>query len=888
MTRATWLLTALLPSILNTLPAAGDEPSEPSDLRTMLRERFDADRSGRLDEAERDTLRKERSKRGVPFDGNSRSGAGPRQGDRRQWTVPPQWLERYDTNKDGTLDQTEMRAAFAQMRKRHDEVVKQYDANGDGELGDAEHDKLRKDIETGVITDVPDSVLRRRRRGRGPTVATPGIRWQDFDDDRDGRFDATELAAARATLRGERPSGETPQAEAVEIPKPPAEPAEPAEPLADDAEQTRGVKFSHRRGLIEKEFGLELRSRTPQARIRYTLDGSEPTESAGTLYTGPIRVTRTSVVRARAFADGLLPSRTSTRTFLRLADVIRQSPDGLPPAGFHLRWGANAVDYGMDPRVVDDPTYASQIVDALKSIPSISLVADPEDLFGEEKGIYANARRDGREWERRASIELLFPDARSGFQEDCGVRVRGGFSRSSGNPKHAFRLFFRKEYGEGKLKYPLFGSQGAAEFDNIDLRCSQNYSWSMGRDPRGLFVRDQFSRDTQLAMGHPAARGEYYHLYINGHYWGLFNSCERPEASYGATYFGGNKDEYDVIKVNTGRNAFSSQSYGVSTTDGNLRAWRRLWDAADAGLEDNAAYFRLQGRDLDGRDNPDHEALLDVVNLIDYMLVVFYSGNMDAPISKFTGNRRINNWYGIRHRDGSDGFCFFLWDSEHTLLDVGEDRTGPFPAGDRFGFSNPQWLWQRCLDNAEFRMKVADRIHRHFSNSGALTRETATARFLHRTRQIEAAVIAESARWGDSRGRSRSRGGDSLPRTRDVEWRAEVDRIVEDYFPKRGAIVLDQLWQHGLIPEIVPPELSRHGGELARDAELTIEAPAGEIWYTIDGRDPRRIGGALNTSATRYEGPIRLDAGARVRCRVRQDDEWSALTTARFTISAAK
>src|SRR6185436_13607177 len=170
------------------------------------------------------------------------------------------------------------------------------------------------------------------------------------------------------------------------------------------------------------------------------------------------------------------------------------------------------VDYGMDQDVVDDPKYRDAIRPALKSLPTFSLVLDVDDLFGPERGIYANAEKGGREWERAASVELLPGPGQKGFESNCGVRIRGGFSANGFNPKHAFRLFFRKEYGAGKLEYPVFGDAKTREFDSFDLRCSQNYSWNIGSDPRALFLRDQFSRDLQLAMGQPAARGDFCHL----------------------------------------------------------------------------------------------------------------------------------------------------------------------------------------------------------------------------------------------------------------------------------------------------------------------------------------------------------------------------------------
>ena len=73
-----------------------------------------------------------------------------------------------------------------------------------------------------------------------------------------------------------------------------------------------------------------------------------------------------------------------------------------------------------------------------------------------------------------------------------------------------------------------------------------------GRQPRHLRPRPVQPRLAAGTWATRRERGEYYHLYINGQYWGLFNTCERPEASYGETYFGGRKEDYDVIKVEAG------------------------------------------------------------------------------------------------------------------------------------------------------------------------------------------------------------------------------------------------------------------------------------------------------------------------------------------------
>ena len=231
----------------------------------------------------------------------------------------------------------------------------------------------------------------------------------------------------------------------------------------------------------------------------------------------------------------------------------------------------------------------------------------------------------------------------------------------SPNAKHAFRFFFRSEYGPAKLQYPEFGKDAAQEFDNIDLRTFSNYSWSLSDDPRCTFMRDQFNRDMQFSLGQSTARGHYCHLYINGHYWGLFNVVERPEASFGATYFKGKQDDFDVIKIGRGKGKGEGNTqYGLFATDGSLDAWERFWKICKAGLESDAAYQRILGNNPDGTRNPDYEVFLDVDNLIDYMLVIFYGGNLDAPITAFGANRSANNWYGIRNRNGDEGFRYYV------------------------------------------------------------------------------------------------------------------------------------------------------------------------------------------------------------------------------------
>jgi hypothetical protein len=632
------------------------------------------------------------------------------------------------------------------------------------------------------------------------------------------------------------------------------------------------TKFSHNRGFYDTPFDLIITTATPGATIRYTTNGVPPTEATGIVYTGPIRISGTTTVRAGAFLAGYQPSDIDTQTYIFLDDVIRQSPTGAAPPGWPSSWGANVVNYGMDPDIVNNPAYSPTIKNDLKTLPSFSIVMNLNDLFNSTTGIYANPSQDGITWERPCSLELVYPDATKGFQINAGIRIRGGYSRSTQNPKHAFRFFFRQEYGAGKLNYPLFGDEGASEFDKIDLRTFQNYSWSFSGDPTGIFMRDQFSRDTQLEMGYNAERGNFYHLYINGVYWGIYNTCERPEAAYGETYYGGVEADYDTIKVEAG-------PYTINATDGNMTAWTALYNLAKAGLSTDAAYQRLLGNNPDGTPNPAYPVYIDLDNLIDYMLLIIYTGNKDAPISNFLGNDSPNNWYGLRNRNIGTrmGFQFFAHDSEHTLLpfDLNIDRTGPFPAGDTsVSKSSPQYIFKQLTPNAEFRLRVADRVQRYFFNGGLLTPEANRTRLLRRKAELDRAVVGESARWGDSKR--------TTPLTRQ-DWLNAVNDVLNNFLPQRTQIVIDQLKADSLYPNVAAPSFNQYGGNVNPGFSLTMSG-AGQIYYTLDGTDPRLPGGATSSKAVRYIAAIPLNQNSHVKARILSAGVWSALVEAQFNI----
>ena len=644
------------------------------------------------------------------------------------------------------------------------------------------------------------------------------------------------------------------------------------------------TSFSVDRGFFTNAFDVAINCKTDGSEIYYTIDGTTPTADNGTLYTAAVTIDQTTVLRAAAFVTGYQPSDVDTQTYLFLSDIITQSADA---SSLAPEWPSSSVndqvfDYEMDPDVVTDPDYADQIEEALLDIPSISIVTDPDNLFDADSGIYVNAMSDGALWERETSVELINPDGTAGFQINGGVRIRGGSSRNSSNPKHSFRLFFRSEYGTSRLNYKLFGDEGADSFKRMDLRTGQNYSWQYGsRGGESTWLYDIFTRDVHREMGQPYTRSRFYHLYLNGQYWGLYQTEERPDARYGESYCGDDNDDYDVVK--------SGDSSGlIEATDGVLDDYQALWTAVNSGVSSDAAYFALQGMNADGTENKSYTRLLDVDNLIDYMLCVFYSGNRDSPIGPPGGGREPRNLFAFYNRTTPDGFKFVAHDGEHCLgyhLTDGVDynhitdysvmSSSTLTAKAYF---NPWWLHLKLLDNDEYALRFADHVHRYLFNDGILTAKNAAALLTVRKVEMEMAIIAESARWGDY--------VTSTPRTKNDDWLPSVDDgILASYLQvspnTRRDVVLSQIEDQGWYPTVDAPEFNQHGGSINSGFSLTLSG-SGTIYYTTDGSDPRDVGGAVAGTAG---SALTLTKSTQVKARVLSGSTWSALTKATFVMN---
>ncbi|MBN1671665.1 MAG: lamin tail domain-containing protein [Kiritimatiellae bacterium] len=634
--------------------------------------------------------------------------------------------------------------------------------------------------------------------------------------------------------------------------------------------------FSADRGFYGASFEVTISTATPDATIRYTTDGSWPTSAHGS--TGGtnkvLPISTTTCLRAAAYKSGYEPCNVDTHTYIFLDDVIVQpntmsGEDWIPGDVSSVTRASQKMNTAMDSRVLNAEG-ATRMKEALRALPTLSLVADYGDIFGNSHGIFHNSQHDGDGWERAVSAELIHPDGTPGFQINCGTQISGAWSRRGGKAKLSMSLRFKKIYGPGKLQYEFFPGYDVDSFDHIRLRAQGNDCWSGHLNTKAMYVRDEWGRQTQREMGWISPKGTWMHVYINGMYWGLYNPVEGPDSSFIAAHFGGEKEDYDVHanQKPTGLIPAPPPPNTLRTIDGDDAAFAAMSNIVwNTSLGTTANYEALQ-------------TYVDVPQHIDYMMLNTWVQNEDwDPVTRPQSDPYGCNWRaGRKSRNrlpGDPQFQFFIWDIEVGMLD-----TRPVSTNYTF-FTGIFHIHDKLTANADYRVLFGDRIYRHMiQEGGAMTPASLTNRWKALCDEIELPLIAESARWGDA--------VQDTPSTVPDTWIPARNTLMNNWLPLRGAYAVSHWRAAGLYPSIEPPGFSAEGGAIASGFRLTLSNPtAYTVYYSTDGTDPRRPGGSRSPDATAYTGPLPLSRTTHVKARVwKTNGTWSALHETTFNYTA--
>ena len=500
---------------------------------------------------------------------------------------------------------------------------------------------------------------------------------------------------------------------------------------------TQPPDFSHAGGFYDEEFLLEIGHPDPEALIIYTHDGSEPAleNTNGVIYhyknkyafhggssTGELLEQE---FRSYEYINALpITDRSQDPDKLSQMSSTVQDPDYFPEnpvfKGTVIR--ARAFKEGYLPSEIKTHTFfITQSLENRFTLPVISIAIQEDSFFDYEKGIYTagvdadewreqnpgvtfswpfegNFRRRGIEWEYPANFEYFHKEhLGSAVNQQVGIRIHGGATRSF--PMKSLRIYARNMYGQSHLNYPFFENNPHDAFKRLILRNSGNDFttdiWEPSLSSRTLF-RDAFLQNLVKHLNLDTQDYTSVILFVNGEYWGLHNIRERYDRHYLERTYGLSTGNIDLLTSN-----------GIAKEGDNIHYQETLSYIQMHGLEDDEHYAHILTR-------------LDEKNFTDYQIVNIFARNTDWPGNNLNFWRARTESFMPDNPDGLDGrirwllfdadFGFGLWGGsnawEHNTMDFATEEGN-------IGWPNPDWstfLLRSFLENETFRIQFINRF----------------------------------------------------------------------------------------------------------------------------------------------------------------------------------
>ena len=478
---------------------------------------------------------------------------------------------------------------------------------------------------------------------------------------------------------------------------------------------TTSVKFSPEGGLQKSALTVTL-STDGNTPIYYTLDCTEPTDKS-LLYTGPITVDSTTVIRATTFNAGLMPGQPSTQTYIfpnRLHILDRNFRTGKvydtvieqylkPGVDTNMVYeiyinGGDYSEYLFDSLVVYNPHYV-QIHPSQFKLPVVSLTTQPDNLWDYETGIYvfgpnatyeepyygANFHED---WERPVHVELYWTDGEKRLDQDAGMKIAGAWSRS--NSQKSFALHARNAYGKKYFDAKLFDELNITRFKSFVLRDS-------GNDCNSTHFRDAMITHLVAKNNVDIQAYQPVVVYLNGEFWGILNIREKLNEYYVESHYP--HVDHDKVDLLVGKND------GVTASEGDMDDYNAMMDFISShDLTDDANYQQVA-------------AQIDIDEYIEYLVSEIYGGNDDWP------HNNVKMWKSKKN-GGRWRWMLYDTDQSYNIWDRDVDKVTYDKLAkclSEKGKNGDTWsnvLLRNLVKNTTFRNELAnrfaDRMNREF------------------------------------------------------------------------------------------------------------------------------------------------------------------------------
>ncbi|MEL7610834.1 MAG: lamin tail domain-containing protein [Bacillota bacterium] len=391
-------------------------------------------------------------------------------------------------------------------------------------------------------------------------------------------------------------------------------------------------------GIFDGPVSVELSAGSGEA-IYYTTDSTTPTKDS-TPYTGPIELSKNTVIRAIAVKDGYVTGYTQSGTFLFKSDGVNHA------------------------------------------LPIATLVTDPKNLWDGKTGIYAfgdnfnsettamadmlvsanfykgkDSEAAQAEWERDASFALFDDGGKQVFSQNIGIRIAGSYGRS--RAQKGFNIIARDEYGKDRMAYSFFDNRDYTEYKSVVLRAgAQDQNYSKIRDELACGLLEGTDAHLLVQAYKP------YVLYLNGEYWGVYFLKEKRSRFFVAQHEGLEEAlDMDVVKSDT------RVTYGTAS---DWIAFMQYVNSHDLSQAEAYDYVKSQ---------------VDLESFADYMICEIWAANTDAwnvQYYKLGGGK----WKWIYY-----DFCWSLGQSGTDHQTLAYRRRTDKPMSDLFNklLMNSEW-----------------------------------------------------------------------------------------------------------------------------------------------------------------------------------------------------
>ena len=318
------------------------------------------------------------------------------------------------------------------------------------------------------------------------------------------------------------------------------------------------------------------------ATLRYTTDGSMPTDKSSSFTGGQFVVNKTTNFVFRLFQDGYLPSPPVTRSYIKTDKEYT-----IPIIS-----------------IVGDETYFSD--------PKIGIDCDGDGTNGKTGNGQSEKRNYNMDWDRPVNFSYISPTEGMLFNQDVNVSISGGWTRAA-SPR-SMKLKSNKVFdGLNHLDYPFFPQKPYIRSKVLLIRNGGNDGWNNHArftDPALTTIIQRSGIDVDVQSTVQVAE------YINGKFRGVLNLREPNNDKFAYANWGYDDEELDAFENNTFKN-------------GDDEAYRHLCNISK-NINQAGVYDKVK-------------TLLDIDEFINYMAVELYIGNDDWPDNNVKAYRSRND-----------------------------------------------------------------------------------------------------------------------------------------------------------------------------------------------------------------------------------------------------